>query len=45
MDPTKMKVPQLKAELVARGLDTKGIKSLLIERLKAHIAEEQERGN
>lgn len=34
MDPAKMKVVELKAELTALGLDTKGVKVVLVERLK-----------
>lgn len=37
MDPSKldkMKVVELRAELAARGLDTKGVKAVLVDRLK-----------
>ncbi|XP_023030669.1 heterogeneous nuclear ribonucleoprotein U-like protein 2 isoform X2 [Drosophila willistoni] len=33
----KMKVVDLRNELQARGLDTKGVKAVLIERLRAHV--------
>jgi len=42
-DLNKLKVPELRAELQKRGLDTKGVKAILIERLKAAL-EEEERG-
>uniref|UniRef100_A0A6M2DSX5 Putative heteroproteinous nuclear ribonucleoprotein u-like protein 1 n=1 Tax=Xenopsylla cheopis TaxID=163159 RepID=A0A6M2DSX5_XENCH len=34
MDPAKLKVVELRAELSSRGLDTKGVKAVLVERLK-----------
>ncbi|XP_064092995.1 heterogeneous nuclear ribonucleoprotein U-like protein 1 isoform X2 [Macrobrachium nipponense] len=34
LDPSKLKVAELRAELQARGLDTKGNKPVLVERLK-----------
>lgn len=34
MDPAKMKVVDLRNELAARGLDTKGNKPALVKRLK-----------
>lgn len=40
MDLNKMKVNELKAELQARGLDTKGVKAQLIERLKEAMEKE-----
>lgn len=40
MDLNKMKVNELKAELQARGLDTKGVKAQLIERLKEALEKE-----
>lgn len=33
----KMKVVDLRNELQTRGLDTKGVKAVLIERLRAHV--------
>lgn len=33
----KMKVVDLRTELQTRGLDTKGVKAVLIERLRAHV--------
>jgi len=35
MDPSKLKVVELRAELIARGLDSKGVKAILVERLRA----------
>lgn len=34
MIPSKLKVVELRAELSARGLDTKGNKAVLVERLE-----------
>lgn len=34
MDPSKLKVAELRAELQARGLDAKGNKPVLVERLR-----------
>lgn len=39
-DLSKLKVVDLKAALTARGLDTKGIKAVLVSRLEAAILEE-----
>lgn len=36
-DLNKLKVVELKAELANRGLDTKGVKAVLVERLKAAL--------
>ncbi|XP_026288603.1 heterogeneous nuclear ribonucleoprotein U-like protein 1 [Frankliniella occidentalis] len=41
-DLNKMKVVELKAELADRGLDTKGVKAVLVERLKAALEAEGE---
>lgn len=40
MDPSKLKVAELRAELQARGLDSKGNKPVLVERLRAALEEE-----
>uniref|UniRef100_A0A0V0G3Z0 Putative scaffold/matrix specific factor hnrnp-u/saf-a n=1 Tax=Triatoma dimidiata TaxID=72491 RepID=A0A0V0G3Z0_TRIDM len=40
MNPSKLKVVELRAELSARGLDTKGIKSVLVERLQEALDKE-----
>ena len=39
-----MKVADLRTELQTRGLDTKGVKLVLIERLKAHFEEPENGG-
>lgn len=39
MDPAKLKVVELRAELSQRGLDTKGIKAVLVERLRKALEE------
>ena len=36
-DLNKLKAVELKAELANRGLDTKGVKAVLVERLKAAL--------
>lgn len=40
MDVSKLKVADLRKELGNRGLDTKGNKPVLVERLKEAIAKE-----
>ena len=39
MDLGRWKVAELKNALIARGLDTKGFKSALVERLQAAVSE------
>lgn len=34
MDPAKLKVVELRQELASRGLDQKGVKAVLVSRLK-----------
>lgn len=40
LDPSKLKVTELRAELQARGLSTKGNKPVLIERLREALEAE-----
>lgn len=41
IDPAKLKVVELRAELSARGLDTKGNKPVLVDRLKEALDKER----
>lgn len=45
MDPSKMKVVDLRSELGALGLDTKGNKPALVERLKKALEAKTGKGN
>lgn len=40
IDPEKLKVTELRDELKARGLDTKGVKAVLVQRLKEALESE-----
>lgn len=42
MDPSKLKVIELRAALSERGLDTKGNKPVLVERLRKALEVEEE---
>ena len=44
VDISKLKVAELRAELQHRGLETKGVKAILAERLRTAIEEEQADG-
>lgn len=45
IDPSKMKVSELKAELTARGADSSGLKNDLIQRLQQILDDEEEFGD
>lgn len=45
MDPAKMKVVDLRSELGALGLDTKGNKPALVERLKRALESKSGKGS
>lgn len=42
MVPSKLKVTELRAELGARGLDTKGNKAVLVKRLEKALEQEED---
>eukprot|EP00057_Strongylocentrotus_purpuratus_P020501 XP_011674975.1 PREDICTED: heterogeneous nuclear ribonucleoprotein U-like protein 1 isoform X2 [Strongylocentrotus purpuratus] len=42
IEPSKLKVAELRAELQARGLDSKGVKAVLIERLENALLDDAE---
>lgn len=44
IDPAKLKVVELRAELSARGLDSKGNKPVLVKRLKDALEQEMQQG-
>lgn len=44
IDPAKLKVVELRAELSKRGLDSKGNKPALVKRLKEALEEELKQG-
>ncbi|KAL3275971.1 hypothetical protein HHI36_020702 [Cryptolaemus montrouzieri] len=45
IDPSKLKVTELREELQARGLDTKGNKPVLVKRLKKALEEEVDKAD
>ena len=45
IDPSKLKVSELKAELAARGADNSGLKSDLVARLQQILDDEEEFGD
>ncbi len=42
LTPSKMKVAELRSELQLRGLDTKGVKALLVQRLEESLLEDDD---
>ncbi|XP_011674976.2 heterogeneous nuclear ribonucleoprotein U isoform X3 [Strongylocentrotus purpuratus] len=42
IEPSKLKVAELRAELQARGLDSKGVKAVLVERLENALLDDAE---
>jgi hypothetical protein len=44
IDPAKLKVVELRAELTARGLDSKGNKPVLVDRLTEALEKEKKGG-
>lgn len=44
IDPAKLKVVELRAELSSRGLDSKGNKPVLVQRLKEALEKESSQG-
>lgn len=44
MDPAKLKVVELRAELSSRGLDARGNKAALVERLREALEQETGEG-
>ncbi|GJQ08997.1 hypothetical protein GpartN1_g788.t1 [Galdieria partita] len=45
MEPSKLKVEELRKELRSRNLDTSGLKQVLVERLESALVEERKRDN